>query len=72
MPNRKCPFPNCDYESGEATDDLATTLLKIHFAGVHPPTPSPAENANNASTANTAARVQKVSRPTASLGMTSE
>ena len=72
MPNRKCPFPNCDYESGEASDDLATTLLQIHFAGAHPPTPSPAENANNASPANTAARVQKVSRPTASLGMTSE
>ena len=72
MPSHDCPFPECAYNTGESTDDLAATLLKIHFAGAHPPTPSPAENASTASAASTAARVQKVSRPTASLGMTSE
>ena len=72
MPSHKCPFTDCNFESGEVNDDLAAMLLKIHFAAAHTPTTNPAENANLASTANNAARVQKVSRPTASLGMTSE
>ena len=72
MPRHKCPFTDCNFESGEVNHDLVAMLLKIHFAAVHTPTINPAENANLASTANNAARVQKVSCLTASLGMTSE
>jgi hypothetical protein len=69
MPSHGCPFPNCSYETGEANDDLTAMLLKIHFSGVHSPTSS--ENAT-ASTAPSASRVQRVSRPTISLGINSE
>ena len=35
MPKQSCPYPNCDFSTGDVTDDLASTLLKLHADGYH-------------------------------------
>ena len=35
MPKQRCPYPNCDFSTGDVTDDLASTLLKLHADGYH-------------------------------------
>ncbi|MEL6805700.1 MAG: hypothetical protein AAFO91_18165, partial [Bacteroidota bacterium] len=56
----QCPFPNCDYDTGSASDDLATVMLRIHADGAHSaPQHKPA-------------KVESVRRPTVVSGGTSE
>ena len=65
MPIIACPFPDCTYNTIDANDDLAATLLQIHASGAHAPPGAPPRNNNSA-------KVCKVSRPTLSIGGTSE
>ena len=42
MPIHNCPFSGCDYATTDVSDQLATTLLQMHFTGMHPTgTPRP-------------------------------
>ena len=54
------PFPNCNYDTGSVSDDLATVMLRIHADGAHSaPQHKPA-------------KVESVRRPTVVSGGTSE
>ena len=65
MPKHNCPFPACEYETADVTDDLAAVLLTVHSKGFHSAPPAQASH-------NSAARVEKVRRPTISSARTSE
>ena len=68
MPRYRCPYPECTYETDDAEDQLAATLLSIHSAGAHNHT-----QANGGSTTQAAtAKVEKVRRPTVSAAGSSE
>jgi len=58
-----CPYPDCDFQTTDASDALAATLLQIHAAGAH--------STNNQNLPSTA-RIEKVKRPTISIGGTTE
>ena len=57
MPKHKCPFPACEYETTDVSDELAAVLLTVHSKGLHLTPPAQASQ-------NSAARVEKVRRPT--------
>lgn len=69
MPKFRCPYPECTYETDDATDALAAVLLSVHSAGAHStqtgataqPQPPPIT-----------ARVEKVRRPTVNAAGSSE
>ena len=64
MPVIDCPFPDCDYQTQDGTEALAVVLLQMHATAVHPPTTS--------STTAAAVKIDKVRRPTVSIGGSSE
>ena len=64
MPAIKCPFPNCEYITGDVDNTLAATLLNIH-ALTHTATPPPA-------TDTTRQRPPKLDRPKISRGTSEE
>ena len=65
MPQYKCPFPDCTFETDDVQDSLAAVLISVHSAGTHTAaTPSRSGNA--------AAKVEKVNRPTISTVGSSE
>lgn len=63
-----CPYPGCDFQTIDASDQLAATLLQVHASGAHLNTPP----SSTTSTTTTNARVEKVRRPTISIGGSSE
>ena len=66
MPVIQCPYPACSYSTGDVSDGLAETMLKIHDKGAHTVTPAPQPRENGAS------RTEKVRRPTISAAGTAE
>ena len=65
MPKYKCPFPACDYETGDVSDELAVVLISLHSKGSHS---TPPANASHKS----AAKVEKVRRPTITSARTNK
>ena len=63
MPKHRCPFPGCDYETGDVKDELAAVLLSVHSNGTHVSHPTAPV---------TSAKVEKVRRPTISSAGSSE
>ena len=68
MPKYKCPYPDCDYETEEAEDQLAAVLLQIHSTGVH----NNNQATNTRTGINATAKIEKVRRPTISAAGSSE
>ena len=68
MPSYNCPYPNCDYQTEDITDQLASTLLGIHASGAHTPS---APDATPPTTQLTA-KLEKVCRPTITAAGSSE
>ncbi len=66
MPKYKCPFPACDYETEDVTDELAAVLISVHSKGAHSPAPT------TTATSNWTAKIEKVRRPTVSSAGSSE
>ena len=66
MPKYKCPFPACDYETEDVTDDLAAVLISVHSKGAHSTAPT------TTATPNWTAKIEKVRRPTISSAGSSE
>jgi hypothetical protein len=66
MPKYKCPFPACDYETEDVTDDLAAVLISVHSKGAHSTAPT------TTATPNWTAKIEKVRRPTVSSAGSSE
>ena len=64
MPKHRCPFPECENETDDVTDDLAAVLISVHSKGAHSP--------GQAHTGSAHAKVEKVKRPTVSSAGTSE
>ena len=64
MPNIKCSYPDCPYETGEVSDNIAIELLKIH-GPVHAVTTS---NENRT----TKQKAPKITRPAISDGASEE
>jgi hypothetical protein len=60
MPERRCPYPDCNFTTIDVTDDLAAVMLKIHADGAH------------SSSKGKPAKVETVRRPTVSAAGTSE
>ena len=54
MPKYKCPFPACEYETGDVADALAAVLISVHSTGTHTTTPT-APTASNPT-----AKIEKV------------
>ena len=75
MPVIQCPFPDCVFDTGDVTNELARTLLEIHSAGAH----QTASNESNSTppaapvvARATTARTERVRRPTISMGGSTE
>ena len=35
LPKHRCPYPECEYETEDVTDELAAVLLTVHSNGTH-------------------------------------
>ena len=40
MPKQRCSYPECEYETEDVKDELATVLLTVHLNGTHMQTTS--------------------------------
>lgn len=66
MPNVHCSFPNCEYETGELTAELALELLRLHKPA------HDAATANSNAERTTKQKAPKIDRPKISDGSSEE
>ena len=69
MHRSKCPIPDCGYETDDLADSVVVALLGINDGTHAAPSTRPTGPASTATTIS--ARVEKIKRPTISLGGTS-